>query len=436
MPAPRSTGARRPETISPARKAAFQILLEVGLGRAHSDELLHASGHGAALEGLTEADRNLTTALVMGVLRWQIALDARLRRLFSRPDGEVVDAVMVALRLGAFQLLHMDRIPAHAALSESVALVRAAEQEYATGMVNAVLRKIAAGPKTSPAKVFETVPAMAERLAHPLWLVERWVAVYGRDTATKVCEADQREPIPSGVLAETSGLPVMDEGARLGAELAAAGVRANEKENMRVWDCCAAPGGKTAVLASRLPDAEILATDVSSRRLRAMEERLGATAVSAGLGGRVRCVVADASALPAEEGSFELVLCDVPCSGTGTLARNPEIRFRLGAGELTRQAARQREILKAAMRRVAAGGRLMYSTCSLEPEECERVVEAVLVENASAWERVDMGDLLEQLRDRGTITGVLSGVVRDSALRTLPGVHPVDGFYAVVLARR
>ncbi len=410
------------------------MLLETGSGRAHSDELLHASGHGAALDELSEADRNLATALVMGVLRWQIALDARLRTLFSRPESEVADEVMVALRLGAFQLLHMDRIPAHAALSESVALVRAAKQEYATGMVNAVLRKIATGPKTPSAKIFETIPAMAERLGHPEWLVERWVSRYGRSDALKICEADQREPMIAGLLATATALPIMDEGSRLVAEIAAVGMPERAEGTLRVWDCCAAPGGKTAVLAVRPAEAEILATDVSGRRLRAMEERLGALAVSAGLGGRIRCRVADAAALPLEEGMFDLVLCDVPCSGTGTLARNPEIRFRLASGELTRHAARQRLLLQSTMGRVRRGGRLVYSTCSLEPEECERVVDAVLAGADPRWTRMGVDGLLEELRDRGTLSGALTDAVRHGALRTLPGVHPVDGFYAVALA--
>ena len=425
----------RPETVSAARKAAFRVLMEVGGGRAHSDELLHASGLEAALEGLSEADRNLAMALVMGVLRWQIALDARLRGMFARPDSVIAAEVMVSLRMGAFQLLHMDRIPAHAALSESVALVRAAGQEYATGMVNAVLRKVAAGPKVAPTKIFETVQAMAERLGHPAWLVERWVGAYGRTAAIAICEAGQQEPRQVGVLAAMDGVPTMDEGSRLVAELAAAAAPAGDAQELRVWDCCAAPGGKTAVLAARLADAEILATDVNGRRLRAMEERLGATARSAGLGGRVRCLVADATALPAAEGMFDLVLCDVPCSGTGTLARNPEIRLRLTAAELPRQALRQRQILQAAMARVAAGGRLLYSTCSLEMEECERVVEGALKASGEDWQRIPLDGTLDQLRQRGVLLSDAADLLRGGALRTLPGVHPVDGFYAVLLAR-
>ena len=441
----RSQGARkagvgsgvRVEVVSPARRAAFRVLMEVGAGRGHSDELLHEGGEDAALSGLSEADRNLTMALVMGVLRWQIALDRRLRSFFARPDVVPADEVMVALRLGAFQLLHMDRIPPHAALSESVALCRAAGQEHATGMVNAVLRKVAAGPKTETEKMFEPVAVFAERLGHPGWMVERWSKLYGRGTALRICEFDQREPALAGVLHEEPGLPVMDEGSRLVAELAAEAAPIVRGRARRVWDCCAAPGGKTAVLAMRLagtaegPGAEVLATDVSGRRLRRMEERLGSLAASAGGGGIVRCRVADAMALPAEEGEFDLVLCDVPCSGTGTLRRNPEIRLRLAASELPRQAERQRKILAAVMERVAEGGRLMYSTCSLEPEECEEVVAAVLRESGAGWRRLAM----ESLLGRVMAPGMLPGVVRDGALRTLPGIHPMDGFYGVVLER-
>lgn len=428
----------RPEVVSPARRAAFRVLLELEKGTVHSDELLHAGGRGAALDGLSEVDRNLTTALVMGVLRWQIALDRRLRALFARPESEVAAEVMVALRMGAFQLLHLDRIPVHAALSESVALVRAAGQEFATGMVNAVLRKIAIGPKAEPAKIYETAAAMGERLGHPGWMAERWAKTYGRAAAGRVCEADQSEPGTTGLLTADERLPVMDEGSRLVAEIAAVGAPEVSGRRLRVWDCCAAPGGKTAVLAVRLAerllDIEILATDVSGRRLREMEERLGALAVSAGLGGTVRCLVADATALPSAEGSFDLVLCDVPCSGTGTLGRNPEIRLRLAESELGRQAARQREILRAAMERVAEEGRLVYSTCSLEPEECEAVVAAVLA-GAVGWRRVPVEGLLEELRASGMLVGVMEDAVREGALRTLPGVQAMDGFYAVVLER-
>jgi 16S rRNA (cytosine967-C5)-methyltransferase len=166
--------------------------------------------------------------------------------------------------------------------------------------------------------------------------------------------------------------------------------------------------------------AEILATDVSARRLGQMEARLRRFAYT----GAIRCAVAEAAKLPRGAGEFDLVLCDVPCSGTGTLARNPEIRARLKPEELARQAQRQREILAAALTRVRVGGRLVYSTCSLEPEENERVVDAVV---GRGWRRIAVEAL--------GVRGVAAGMVRDGALRTLPGVDACDGFYAVVVER-
>ncbi len=350
--------------ITPARLAAFEILTLVGEGKGHSDELLHS----ARMEALSPEDRNLTTALVMGVLRWQIALDARIRLLLQRPEQRLAEPVAIALRMGAFQLLHLDRIPAHAALSESVELCRAAGEPHATGMVNAILRKVAAAQKPGK-RLHESIAAFAERLGHPLWMVERWVKAYGREAALTICEADQREPAEGGMFVENGGdLPLMDDGSRLVAEIAAAAA----PEARNVWDCCAAPGGKTLILARRLATAEMLATDVSAKRLAQMQARLRRYEYAE----RVKCAVVDAAVAKGDE-SFDLILCDVPCSGTGTLAGNPEIRHRLKVEELARQAERQKAILAAALKRLAPGGRLVYSTCSLEPEECEQVVEAV-----------------------------------------------------------
>jgi 16S rRNA (cytosine967-C5)-methyltransferase len=412
----------------------------VGEGKGHSDELLHS----ARVDALSPEDRNLTTALVMGVLRWQIALDARVRGLLQRPEQRLGEPVAIALRMGAFQLLHMDRIPAHAALSESVELCRAAGEPHATGMVNAVLRKLAkptsqnrdpstdsgqiVGHPDRTAPLHESVAAFAERLGHPRWMVERWVAEYGREAAMKVCEADQKEPVSGGMFSESRGdLPQMDDGSRLVAELAAAAMPGAK----RVWDCCAAPGGKTLILARRLVAAEIIASDVSVKRLAQTEARLRRYSYAE----QVRFAAADAANARAVEGSFDLILCDVPCSGTGTLAENPEIRHRLKVEELARQAERQRAILEGALTRLAPGGRLVYSTCSLEPEECERVVETVV--NKAGLRRVPVSGLLAEFGEQGIfLQGVeLGSMVRDEALRTLPGAHGCDGFYAVVLER-
>ena len=426
--------------LSPARRVAFEILTLVGQGKGHSDELLL----GARLDDLSEPDRHLATALVMGVLRWQIALDARLKTLLERPEQRLAEPVSIALRLGAFQLLHMDRIPAHAALSEAVELCRAAGQPHAAGMVNAVLRKLAAQRACLPATpIFERTAAFAERLGHPLWLVERWAANYGRDGALAICEADQSEPessrradarlfspdlsAPDLSPAELNPAKVqIDDGSRLVAELAAAALPHIKGRAARVWDCCAAPGGKTLVLAARLVErhAEILATDISAKRLSHMQARFRRYPAAVA----IKTAVADATALPGEAGLFDLILCDVPCSGTGTLGRNPEIRLRLEVSELARQAVRQRAILNAALARLAPGGRLVYSTCSLEPEENEQIVAAV----AEGFRRISVSSLIQSIPG---FANLREGAAVSGALRTLPGLDPCDGFYTAVLER-
>ncbi|GAC1419312.1 MAG: hypothetical protein NVSMB62_11910 [Acidobacteriaceae bacterium] len=433
--------------VTAARKAAFDILTLVLAGKGHSDELLHSTH----IAGLSAEDRNLTTAIVMGVLRWQIALDARIAGLLTRPGQKVPPPVAIVLRMGAFQLLHMDRIPAHAALSESVELCRVAGQPQAAGMVNAILRKVAVSkPRTAP--VFEPTSAFAQRLAHPQWLVDRWTGRYGRAAALAICEYDQQLPGSGGIFGIRSEhgdeepsadsaehLPQVDDGSRLVAELAAAAAPQGSPQT-RIWDCCAAPGGKTLILAKRLPEAVLLATDISARRLQQMQRRF------AGLGDaeKVRTAVMDAATAPASrpqsggDAAFDLILCDVPCSGTGTLSRNPEIRHRLRLEDLPRQALRQRAILSNALCQLAPGGRLLYSTCSLEPEENEGVIEAAVP--SGEYRRVAVEPLLASLVESDLLAAsasdlLTSSAVRDGCLRTLPGIHPCDGFFAAVFER-
>ncbi|MBB5064255.1 16S rRNA (cytosine967-C5)-methyltransferase [Granulicella mallensis] len=419
-------------SITPARLAAFEILERVATSSAHSDDLLYGSG----LALLSQADKNLTTALVLGTLRWQIALDARIKPLLQRPELTLAQPVQTALRLGAFQLLHMDRIPAHAALSESVELARAAGHPYAVGMVNAVLRKLAAA-KPLGQRLHESTSAFAERLGHPSWLAERWVTNYGRATALAICEYDQQEPRDGSLFSqedteEGGSQPRLDDGSRLVGELAAASVSGAQ----RIWDCCAAPGGKTLLLAQRHPLAELLATDVSSYRLRALAQRLQRDAH----GKKVRTVEADASTLSEDEGLFDLILCDVPCSGTGTLARNPEIRHHLRPSDLARQAERQRAILSAALLRLAPGGRLIYSTCSLEPEENEQVVKVVFegIKEKIGISLVSAEPVVAKLQGQGVLAAEanVAKLTRDGFLRTLPGAgFEGDGFFAAVFVR-
>jgi 16S rRNA (cytosine967-C5)-methyltransferase len=323
-----------------------------------------------------------------------------------------------------------------------VELARAAGQPQAAGLVNAVLRKFLAKPR--PGKpIVESVEAAAIRLGHPAWLVRRWVTTYGRAAALEICEYDQHQPaegslfgpsIESGrINSETdseAAADLLDDGSRLVAELAAI----SHPGSRRIWDACAAPGGKTHIIARRCPDAEVLATDISPRRLAAMQRRLARE-----LPGRaIRTLEADATKLPASEGNFDLILCDVPCSGTGTLARNPEIRHRLQASDLARQARRQGEILGAALSRLNPGGRLIYSTCSLEPEENEAVVRSVLGSTRS-FRLIPVETLLDNLREKQMVHAdpeQLRAWVRSQMLRTLPGANfRGDGFFAAVFGR-
>lgn len=439
MPDPRGgPRGREPQhhKVSPARWAAFDVLQQVETTSAHSDDLLH----GPALRKLSQADRNLTTALVMGVLRWQIALDAELDALLDRPDQPLPVPARLALRLGAFQLRYMDRIPAHAALSESVELVRVAGQIKAVGLVNAVLRKLVSRPPLRK-PIVESLESAATRLGHPAWLVRRWAANYGRTAAVAISEYDQSEPAEGHLFAREDepqasseahefAVELLDDGSRLVAEITAA----SHQTPRRIWDACAAPGGKTTVLARRHADAELLATDISPRRLQAMQRRLARELPNRD----IRAIEADAAKLPVSEGSFDLILCDVPCSGTGTLARNPEIRHRVQPADLSRQAKRQRDILTAALSRLNPGGRLVYSTCSLEPEENEAVVQSVL-DGLSGFTILPIEQMLAVLTGSKVLKDdkeALPGIAREGMLRTLPGANfQVDGFFAAVIER-
>ncbi len=457
----------RVSAVAPARQAAFRILLAVERGSSHSDDLLRAK----AVNDLSPADRNLATALVLGVLRWQIRLDHELRPFLRRPNAKLDPEVLIALRLGAFQLLFLDRIPAHAAIGESVELAKRAGQSYAARMVNAVLRRAARG------RLLDEIPGeLALAQAHPAWMVERWAAFYGLEPARAICAHGQSQPaltlriegpeaedelatagielapgelvtaartVVSGDVTATAAfregrVRLQDEGSQLIAEIAAhSGENLNQKVKSipkvkSILDACAAPGGKTLILAARNPQARIVACESSPARLAQLRSRLAATA------GRVECRLADATALE-EDSAFDLALADVPCSGTGTLGRNPEIRHRLRPEDLSRQAARQRAILRAALRSLRSGGRVVYSTCSLEPEENEQVIAAVLADHPNA-RQLSLAASIESLRRAGILSPssaerLLACLTPEGALRLLPGAFHCDGFFVALIER-
>jgi len=443
--------------IAPARRTAFRILLRIATTDAHSDELLRSR----EVDALSAQDRNLTTTIVLGTLRWQLSLDAQIRPLLARPNTKLTPETAVALRMAAYQLQHLERVPAHAVLNDTVELVKQGRERGAAGMVNAVLRKIAAQPRWQAPGSLTSPKDIAAAWSHPEWLVERWVQRYGAEAAESICRWDQEpagvtlrlgpasEPSlssldvePGAFLArarrllrgdpragvQSGHIRIQDEASQLVAEMAAAAAPDAE----HVLDTCAAPGGKTVILAERLPASEIIAVDASLRRLEVMQRTLPPS-----LRQKIRFEPADAAKLHLQP-TRGLILCDVPCSGTGTLARNPEIRLCLEPAELKRQQARQIAILRAALPGLAPGGRLVCSTCSLEPEENEAVVNEV-VSSAAGTRLIPVAGLLDTLLANGVLTPSgreLLRIATDGAcLRTIPGVLPCDGFFAAVLER-
>ncbi len=447
--------------VSPARKIAFQILMAVERGQSHSDDLLR----GKQVNVLSAADRNLATTLVLGVLRWQIRLDEQIKSLLKKPGARIDTEVLIALRMGVFQLLYLDRIPARAAIDESVELAKQAGHRFASGMVNAVLRKISNTPRGQLEETSTAELAVAQ--AHPQWMVERWAETYGLQEACAICHHGQEQPeltvrivdpeveaeleeagvhlrlaellavartVVAGDVTATAAfregrVRIQDEGSQLVAEIAAfAGAERGRPAN--ILDACAAPGGKTLILIERNPQAHAVACEASEPRLAQLEKRL------VGFSDRVECRMADATKL-SDSASFDLALADVPCSGTGTLGRNPEIRHRLRSEDLPRQSERQRAILTSALRAVRTGGRVVYATCSLEPEENEQVVASVLAENPKA-RRVSVLPILDGMADSGVL--IRDGAKRlrecvsaEGALRLLPGAFGTDGFFIALL---
>ena len=442
-------------TAAPSVRAlAVEVLLRVERDRAFAAPLL------AAKEGgLPPRDRALLRTLVRAVLRNRALLDHVLSRHLSRPL-ETLDAdVRAGLRVGAAQLLLLGRIPPHAAVGETVEAVRV-RSPRAAGLVNAVLRKVASEGK--PPRVELSAGAgplarLALETSHPEWLVARWVADLGREAAEAALRDDDADA-PVDVLLDPRGEDAGALLARLHADglegelspwaplaatlssaaagshpaiasgrLAVVDVAAQAMCELVepadvVVDLAAAPGGKTRTLLARGIARRVVALERNPMRA----ARLAAAAGAAGRREQVLVVRADSSRPPLPRGAFRSVLLDAPCSGTGTLRKNPEIRWRLSPADLAPLAAAQRALLRSALDICAPGGSVVYVTCSLEPEENEEVVAAVLRgrDDAGAT-RPDPSGLPAPLR---------AALRPDCFIRVPPGASN-DGFSAVVLRK-
>jgi 16S rRNA (cytosine967-C5)-methyltransferase len=448
--------------LSPARRAAFQILRRVDDEQAYASSLLSTVD-----ERLQGADRALCHELVLGVLRQQLWLDRVLEHFAKRRLERVDLAVKLSLRIGLYQLRFLSRIPPSAAVNESVNLVRAAGVSSASGFTNAILRRAAREANYDPAaNVSDPIEKLAIGTSHPAWLIERWANVLGFEEAGVLARA-HNEPAPVSFRLTNRTIAKVGEAQRiirelteLGAEvrpskiarnswrvigqtpallrdLASAGLIYLQDEASqlvahildtqpgdRVLDVCAAPGSKSTHIGALAPNSMIIASDLYEHRVRLLRELATAQGNDS-----LHVSVADATGvLPFAPASFDRVLVDAPCSGTGTLRRNPEIRWRLIAGDLSELAAKQNQILTQAAEMVRPGGRLLYSTCSLERDENEAVATAFMSENTEfdqlplANPRISNGAV-----DLANATG---------AIRTWPHLHDVDGFFMIAFQRR
>ena len=422
-----------------ARAIALELLQEVLRHRRPLDDALAASRDLARLEPRDRAFARLLTATVLRRLgQIDAAIDARLERPLPAKRAIVRDI----LRLGVAQIAFLDLAP-HAAVDTSVALARARGQAGLTGLVNALLRRVAeAGP----------LPADdPEHLNVPDWLWQSWAAAYGDETAGAVARAHLAEAplditvkdpesalrwaraldaeiLPTGSLRRRAGgdpatLPGFTDGAWWLQDAAAAlpARLLDAVAGPRVADLCAAPGGKTLQLAAA--GASVVAVDISDKRLSRLRQNLARV----GLGAET--VAADAGAWTPPE-PFDAVLLDAPCTATGTLRRHPDIAWNKGPGDVGRLAAVQDRLLQAALRMVKPAGTVVYATCSLQPEECgERI--AALAEGGTPFE-------IDPVRPH-EMPGLDDAIAPDGALRTLPchwaELGGLDGFYAIRLRR-
>lgn len=441
-----------------ARALAMTALLQVEEGVS-----AHVALEGAFAQATLDArDRGLVTELVDGTLRWQGRLDYQLQQLLERPLEQLPLPIRLVLRLGAYQLTQLERVPAHAAVNESVALAHHYGHEGTAKLVNAVLRRLERehAALSFPNPESDPVAYLASAYSHPAWLVERWLPRFGFAETEALLKIDntpspvtlrvnqrwitrpglqhflglhglETEPTgisPNGLHDLSGGNPremdeyreglfsLQGEGSMIMVELLRPGRR------RAGWDLAAGVGGKATYLAEWVDDTgSLLATDPAVDRLNFLQhetKRLGLHSIEVRQG--------DARTFPVAPESMDYALLDAPCSGTGALRRQADARWKKTARQLGELAVLQRELLEAAARAVKPEGLLLYCTCSLEPEENEAQLDAFLADHPE-WRLLPTGDkhpgLPEDARDP-------AGYVR-----LLPHRHGTDGFFAARMTK-
>lgn len=457
----RGNGPRKTAGPTVPRMIAIRVVERVQRAGAYADLALH---HALVQSRMPAADRALATELVYGTLRFRGRLDYLLSRALDRDITELEPLVVSALRVGAYQLFFSDRIPANAAVDEAVRCVRAMGIERATGLVNAVLRRLAREGDSYEFPDLETDPLA--HLVHagslPTWLAKRWLTAYGPQEAAQLAATmNQPAPLtvrvnrtrtsrkallpglkerfpeaalcryaPDGIVLGRKGdvgqdpaflageISVQDEASQLVIELL------DPQPGERILDTCAAPGTKAAAIAERLHgEGHVLALDRHARRLRLV----GRGVRRLQLGG-VATLERDATKsladlVAGENPPFDRVLVDAPCSGLGSLRRNPDARWRLREEDLAQLARVQRQILESAASVLRPGGSLVYSTCTIAPEENDEVIRGFMAARAS-WRIAARDEAPEGIREL---------IDEGGFLRLQPHRHDMDGFFAVRL---
>ncbi len=436
--------------ISPARLAAFEILLKIESEKAFSSVLLPLYG-----EKLSTKDRSLCHILTLGVLRKKLYLD-RIIEEFTKKKTEKFDlAVLLALRIGLFQILLLDKIPAYSAINESVNLVHLAKKRSAAGLVNAVLRR--AVRSEINLEFVDAIEKLSIETSHPRWLIEHWMKQFGVEETEKLAAANNETPKLVFRLTSKSDKKTLDTLKKLGLVIAESAVIAGAYEvlksseilhlyaaegkiyfqgeasqlvaetvqlqsNESFLDVCAAPGSKITYINFQLQLMTyelqaIVAGDKYIHRLRVLREtcrRVGAE--------NIKIVAYDAEeSLPFAAESFDVVLVDAPCSGSGTIRHNPEIRYFLRAEDFAELSAKQLKILENAAKVLKTGGRLIYSTCSLETEENEAVCQRFLAA------QTHFSRVLPALPE--------NFLTAEGFARTFPQKHNTDGFFIAVFGK-
>ena len=447
--------------IGPARVAAYDILRRVSTGR----EDLPAGVAAVRATLKDDRDRALATEIATGTLRWRGALDHLIAHVAKRPVARLDDEVVDILRLSLYQLLHLTRVPASAVVDDGVSLTKKAGKKSASGFVNAVLRNVSRSRNALPLPARPTsgidraaaLDYLSISLSHPRWLAERWLDRVGleraeawmtfnnqpaqltlranrlrtdRDAllarlASRDIDAHAGRFAPDAIVvdrgslrdeAESDEFLVQDEASQLVALLA------GPAPGTRVLDTCASPGGKATAIAAALgAGAHLVACDIRERRTALLRRTIAAVGAQ-----NVWVVQADVTVPLPFQLEFSTVIVDAPCSGLGTLRRDPDIKWRREEDALPAFAAAQRRMLDQAADGVVQGGRLVYATCSSEPEENEQVAAAFL----------ETHPVFRPLRADAAHPAIASDLVDDRGhLRTEPDRHGLELFFGAVFER-